>query len=109
MKKSRAAREPKPPRGLVRRRSRPARIALLALGWTLLALGVIGGLLPVIQGWPFGVAGAAILYIESRWVQRTLRRWRQKNPKLEKTWMKARLWLRERRKKKAAKKAARSR
>ena len=88
---------PPVPRGLVRRRSRPVRIALLALGWTLLALGVLGGLLPVIQGWPFGVAGMAILYIESRWVQRKVRRFRQKNPKFEKTWLKARAWLRERR------------
>ena len=88
---------PQEPRGLVRRRPRVVRIALLALGWTLLALGFIGGLLPVIQGWPFGVAGAAILYVESRWVQRKLRRWRQKHPKVERTWMKARVWLRERR------------
>ncbi len=58
------------PRGLGRRRSRLVRIALLTLGWSLLTLGLIGGLLPVIQGWPFGVAGAAILYVESRWVQR---------------------------------------
>ncbi len=84
-------------RGLARRRPRPVRIALLALGWTLLLLGFIGGLLPVIQGWPFGVAGAAILYVESRWVQRKIRRWRQKHPKLERRFLKARLWLRERR------------
>ena len=73
------------------------RVALLALGWTLLGLGVVGGLLPVLQGWPFGVAGMAILYIESRWVQRKIRRFRQRNPKFEKTWLKARAWLRERR------------
>ena len=90
----------------MRRRSRSARIALLTLGWTLLVLGLIGGLLPVIQGWPFGVAGAAILYVESRWVQRKVRRFRQKNPRFERTWLKARAWLRERRKKRAAKKAA---
>lgn len=83
----------------MRRRSRLVRLALLTLGWTLLGLGVIGGLLPVIQGWPFGVAGAAILYVESRWVQRTFRRYRQKHPKLEKTWLKARAWLKARRKK----------
>ena len=88
-------------RGLVRRRSRPARLAFLALGWTLLGLGVVGGLLPVIQGWPFGVAGMAILYIESRWVQRKVRRLRQKNPKFERTWLRARAWLRERRRRKA--------
>ena len=76
-------------RGLARRRSRTARIALLTLGWVLLVLGFIGGLLPVIQGWPFGVAGAAILYVESRWVQRKVRRFRQKNPRFERTWLKA--------------------
>jgi uncharacterized membrane protein YbaN (DUF454 family) len=81
----------------VRRRSRPARLALLALGWILLAIGILGGLLPVIQGWPFGVAGMAILYIESRWVQRKVRRFRQQNPRFEKVWLRARAWLRERR------------
>lgn len=91
---------PLPSRGLARRRSRPARIALLALGWVLVAIGVLGGLLPVIQGWPFGVAGMAILYIESRWVQRKVRRFRQQHPKFERTWLKARAWLRARRKSK---------
>ncbi len=92
-----------PRRGLARRRPRPVRVALLALGWTLLLLGFIGGLLPVIQGWPFGVAGAAILYVESRWVQRKVRRWRQRHPKLERTFLRARLWLRERRRRRRAK------
>lgn len=94
---------PRPPRGLVRRRHRYVRIALLSLGWALLAIGFIGGLLPILQGWPFGVAGAAILYVESRWVQRKVRRWRQKHPKAEATWLRARLWLRERRKAREAK------
>ena len=85
------------PRGLGRRRSRLVRIALLTLGWSLLTLGLIGGLLPVIQGWPFGVAGAAILYVESRWVQRKVRRFRQHHPKFERTWLKMRARLRERR------------
>ncbi len=93
---------PQGPRGLARRRPRPVRIALLALGWTLLLIGFIGGLLPVVQGWPFGVAGAAILYVESRWVQRKVRRWRQRHPKLERTWTKARAWLRERRRQRRA-------
>ena len=75
------------------------RLALLTLGWALLVLGVVGGLLPVIQGWPFGVAGAVILYVESRWVQRKVRRFRQKYPKLDRTWLKARAWQKERRKK----------
>ena len=83
-------------RGLVRRRSHPVRVALLTLGWCLLVLGVLGGLLPVIQGWPFGVAGAAILYVESRSVQRMVRRWRQKHPRVERTWAKLRAWKRAR-------------
>ena len=88
---------PPQPRGLARRRSRTTRIALLTLGWVLLVIGIIGGLLPVIQGWPFGIAGAAILYVESRWVQRKVRRFRQRNPKFERTWLRARAWLKERR------------
>jgi len=86
------------PRGLGRRRSPIVRIALLTLGWTLLVLGFAGGLLPVIQGWPFGVAGAVILYVESRWVQRKVRRWRQHHPKVDRTWLRARAWIRDRRK-----------
>jgi len=95
-----------PPRGLARRRSRLVRIALLTLGWSLLTLGFIGGLLPVIQGWPFGVAGAAILYVESRGVQRKVRRFRQHNPKFERTWLKARAWLRTRRRARRARVAS---
>jgi uncharacterized membrane protein YbaN (DUF454 family) len=98
----------KEPRGLARRRHRAVRFALLALGWILLAAGIVGGLLPVIQGWPFGVAGAAILYVESRWVQRTVRRWRQQHPRLERTWTKARVWLRVRRKEREARLRARA-
>jgi hypothetical protein len=96
----------RPSRGLGRRRGRTARIALLTLGWILLTFGFIGGLLPVIQGWPFGVAGAAILYVESRWVQRKVRRFRQRNPKFERTWLKARAWLRERRRARRAREAS---
>jgi uncharacterized membrane protein YbaN (DUF454 family) len=96
------------PRGLGRRRPRPVRIALLTLGWALLALGVVGGLLPVIQGWPFGVVGATILYVESRWVQRKVRRWRQRHPKVERTWLRARAWLRDRKRARRARAAGRA-
>lgn len=94
---------PTGPRGLVRRRHRAVRVALLTLGWVLLAIGFVGGLLPVLQGWPFGVAGAAILYVESRWVQRKVRRYRQQHPRLERTWTKMRVWLRTRRRARDAK------
>jgi uncharacterized membrane protein YbaN (DUF454 family) len=94
---------PPPSRGLGRRRHRLVRVALLTLGWALLAVGIVGGLLPFIQGWPFGVAGAAILYVESRWVQRKVRRYRQQHPRLERAWGRARAWLRARRKAREAK------
>ena len=84
-------------RGLARRRHHLVRLALLTLGWGLLGLGVVGGLLPFIQGWPFGVAGAAILYVESRWFQRRVRRWRQRHPRVERAWLKLRAWRRARR------------
>ena len=93
------------PRGLGRRRTRLVRTALLTLGWTLLALGIVGGLLPVVQGWPFGIAGAAILYVESRWVQRKVRRFRQHHPKFERTWLKARAWMKARRRARKAREA----
>lgn len=85
-------------RGLVRRRHHLVRLALLTLGWCLLAIGLAGGLLPVIQGWPFGVAGAVILYVESRWFQRRVRRWRQRHPRLDATWMRLRAFRHSRKK-----------
>ena len=85
-------------RGLARRRHHLVRLALLTLGWTMLVLGLVGGLLPFIQGWPFGVAGAVILYVESHWFQRKVRRWRQSHPRAERVWLKLRSW-RHRRKK----------
>jgi hypothetical protein len=85
-------------RGLVKRRHHLVRLALLTLGWTLLVGGLLGGLIPLVQGWPFGVAGAVILYVESRWFQRKVRRWRQQHPRLEKVWLKLRSWRRGRRK-----------
>ena len=84
-------------RGLARRRHHLVRLALLTLGWGLLAIGTLGGLVPFVQGWPFGVAGAAILYVESRWFQRKVRRWRQRHPRVERTWLRLRAWRRGRR------------
>lgn len=85
-------------RGLAHRRHHLVRLALLTLGWSLLVLGTLGGLIPLVQGWPFGVAGAVILYVESRWFQRKVRRWRQRHPRVERTWLRLRAWRRSRRK-----------
>lgn len=84
-------------RGLARRRHHLARLALLTLGWALLGLGLVGGLIPFVQGWPFGVAGAVLLYVESRWFQRKVRRWRQRHPRVERTWLRLKAWRRRRR------------
>lgn len=88
-------------RGLVRPRHHLVRLALLTLGWCLLVVGLIGGLLPFVQGWPFGVAGAVILYVESRWFQRRVRAWRQRHPRVEKVWLKLKSWRRSRKRRRA--------
>lgn len=85
-------------RGLARNRHHLVRLALLTLGWGLLVTGLLGGLIPFVQGWPFGVAGAVILYVESRWFQRKVRRWRQRHPRVEKVWLKLKTWRHGRRK-----------
>lgn len=84
------------PRGLVRRRHPVVRLALLTLGWMLIALGVVGGVLPALPGWPFGLLGAAILYVESRWFQRLVRRYRKRHPSLERIWKELRRFQRAR-------------
>ena len=68
-------------------RSLPAwkRLLLLFVGWTLLLLGVIGLVLPVLQGWLMIFTGAAVLSLVSemayealRWAfQRWPRGWRR--------------------------------
>lgn len=86
------------PRGLGRRkRHHLVRLGLITLGWCLVVIGLAGGLIPVFQGWPFGVAGALLLYVESRWFQRKVRAWRQRHPAVNRTWHKARAWVRQRR------------
>jgi hypothetical protein len=43
------------------------RLAVLLAGWVCLIIGAIGGLIPVFQGWIFGVAGLLILSSEYEW------------------------------------------
>ncbi len=63
------------------------RIIRLASGITLLILGIIGGLLPIIQGWIFAIPALLLLAPESRIVRKIVVR------------MRTRLHLRRRRKK----------
>ncbi len=53
----------------------PARkIADWVIGLTLIAAGVVAGFIPVIQGWPFILAGLAILSSHSRLARAALDR-----------------------------------
>jgi hypothetical protein len=44
----------------------------IGAGFMLLAIGLIGGLIPILQGWPFGIAGLVILARHFHWAKRTL-------------------------------------
>ena len=44
------------------------------VGLSLIALGIVGGLIPVFQGWPFILAGLAVLSSHSPWARRILDR-----------------------------------
>ena len=54
---------------------------MISLGAFFLVLGVIGGFLPVIQGWIFILIGLALLAEELPWVRRHLDRLKERFPK----------------------------
>ncbi len=54
--------------------SRARTIADWVIGLTLIAVGVVAGFLPVIQGWVFILAGLAILSSHSRLARKILDR-----------------------------------
>ena len=62
-------------------RNRWKSIFMQTLGWMLLALGAIGGLLPIVQGWIFGVAGLLILSREYQWAHDLLQKVRHRFPR----------------------------
>lgn len=66
-----------------RNRKRLTRLALLTLGWGLVALGVVGLFLPVLQGVLFILAGLSILSHESTTAKRWLDRLRARFPKAD--------------------------
>lgn len=41
-------------------------------GWSLIVLGVISGLIPILQGWIFILLGLALLAKDSEWAARWL-------------------------------------
>jgi uncharacterized membrane protein YbaN (DUF454 family) len=56
------------------------RIAVVALGWSLVIGGAIGLLLPVIPGWLLIVLGALVLSTEHPWLRRLLQKLRVRFP-----------------------------
>lgn len=62
------------------------RIALTILGWILVGLGVIGLLLPFLQGLLFIVLGLYLLSFNSSWAKRNIKRLRQKYPKAKRMY-----------------------
>ncbi len=58
------------------------RIAVLALGWGFLLLGIVGLVLPVLQGFLFLLIGLALLSSESETARRILERLRARYPGL---------------------------
>jgi uncharacterized membrane protein YbaN (DUF454 family) len=68
----------------VARRSRLWRIVRLAAGWSLVALGIVGLVLPILQGVALILAGLAVLATDLPWARRWLhglrdrvRKWRK--------------------------------
>ncbi|HEX4604073.1 MAG TPA: PGPGW domain-containing protein [Candidatus Angelobacter sp.] len=56
------------------------RMALIAAGWTLLLLGAIGLLLPVLPGVLFLLIGLSILSVEYEWARRWVSALRRRFP-----------------------------
>ena len=58
------------------------RIAILALGWVFILFGIVGLVLPVLQGFLFLLIGLALLSSESKTARRVLERLRVRYPGL---------------------------
>ena len=63
------------------KRSRWQRFLYLSAGWLFLLIGFIGGLVPVLQGWPFGIAGLLILSREYEWAHNLVEKLRTRFPR----------------------------
>lgn len=57
------------------------RVVILSAGWGCIAIGIIGGFIPILQGWVFNVAGLLILSTEYEWAHRVLEWARNKFPR----------------------------
>ena len=59
------------------------RLVTLAVGYVFLALGIVGLVLPILQGVLFTAVGLIILSREAPWARRLLDRLRRRHPRLE--------------------------
>jgi uncharacterized membrane protein YbaN (DUF454 family) len=59
------------------------RVAVLTLGWALIAFGIVGLFLPVLQGVLFILLGLYVLSRESETARRLLHRVRDRHPALD--------------------------
>lgn len=81
---------------LLRRRSSPAKLPApmlfalrIALGGIFILLGIIGSLLPVLQGWVFFLLAALVLFPQSRFAVAACDKIEPKMPRLV-SWLRAR-------------------
>lgn len=58
------------------------RVAVLSAGWGCIAIGIIGGFIPILQGWVFNVAGLLILSTEYEWAHKLLVWTRNRFPRI---------------------------
>jgi uncharacterized membrane protein YbaN (DUF454 family) len=68
------------------------RIAVVALGWSLVIGGVIGLLLPVIPGWLLIVLGALVLNTEHPWLRGVLEKLGTRFPVLKRVLNRVSSW-----------------
>jgi uncharacterized membrane protein YbaN (DUF454 family) len=61
---------------------RAKRILILAVGWSFILLGIVGLVLPFLQGILFILVGLTILSSEYEWARRWLEKLRERFPKI---------------------------
>lgn len=56
---------------------RAKRLVKIVVAFTLIAIGALFGLVPLIPGWPLGLLGLSMLAAEFAWARRMMRRIRE--------------------------------
>lgn len=74
-----------------RRRPRWKRLLILVAGWFFIVLGIVGLVLPILQGILFLAIGSYLLSLESNWVRRKMLQLQRRYPKLGSTLDEARI------------------